>query len=109
MSSQLHRIRFDRAPANTEDVTVTVAPVITGTATQGQTLTCSAPTTVGLTPTVTRQWYRDKTLISGATSATYVLQAADVGKRIACAVSLANANAPTKVVVTRPTAVVIAS
>jgi hypothetical protein len=106
MSSQLHRIRFDREPANAEDTTVVVYPAVTGTTTQGQTLTCSAPTVRGLTPTITYQWYRGGTLISGATAATRVLAAGDVGHRMSCAVSVANARVPTKVVVTRPTAVV---
>lgn len=105
-SSQLHRIRTDREPSNAEDIIVTVHPSITGTPTNGQTLTCSTPTTRGLTPTITRQWYRGSTLISGATAATRVLAAGDVGHRMSCVVSLANAKVPTKVVVTRPTAVV---
>ncbi len=61
------------------------APVISGTGTEGQTLT-SAP---GLwfdnsanTTTVVRQWLRNGTAISGATGATYIVGGADGGTNI---------------------------
>jgi predicted secreted protein len=68
----------------------TVAPAITGTTQQGQTLTVSNGTWTG-SPSYTRQWQRNTGAgfgnISGATSATYVLQAGDVGATIRCLVT----------------------
>lgn len=61
--------------------TFTAAPAITGTAQVGQTLTGSDGTIVGGT-FASRRWLRDGVAISGATAATYVVQAADVGKQI---------------------------
>lgn len=58
-------------------------PTKSGTATNGQTLTGTNGTFTGMgTITITRQWYRDNDPIVGATNATYVLTAADVGKKI---------------------------
>ena len=68
----------------------TVAPAITGTTQQGQTLTVSNGTWTG-SPSYARQWQRNTGAgfgnISGATSATYVLQAGDVGATIRCLVT----------------------
>lgn len=69
---------------------VTVAPAITGTTEEGETLTVSNGTWTG-TPSYARQWQRNTGAgfanISGATSATYVLQAGDVGATIRCLVT----------------------
>jgi len=73
------------APVNT------VAPTVSGTATQGQTLTTTNGTWTGATPTFTYQWFRATTVISGATATSYVLQAADVGSTIHCKVTATNA------------------
>jgi hypothetical protein len=74
------------APVNT------VAPVVSGTATFGQTLSTTNGTWTGVpTPTFTYQWQRVTTNISGATSSTYVLVAADVGNTIRCVVTATNA------------------
>ena len=74
------------APANT------VAPAVTGTATVGQTLSTTNGTWTGVpTPTFTYQWQRVTTNISGATSSTYVLVAADAGSTIRCVVTATNA------------------
>ena len=66
-------------------------PTITGTAQVGQTLTASTKgvsDSDGLTnATYTYQWLTDDTEISGATSSTYTLVAADVGKAIKVRVS----------------------
>ena len=76
---------FTSAPVNT------VAPAVTGTATFGQTLSCSTGTWTGIpTPTYTYQWQRVTTNISGATSSTYVLVQADVGSTIRCVVTATN-------------------
>lgn len=89
------------------------APVVTGTATQGQTLSCTTGTWTGA-PTITYayQWYRALvdgsnnvltdgngnplgTPIGGATSSTYVLVLADVGSKIFCTVTASNAGGST--------------
>lgn len=70
----------------------TVAPAVTGTATFGQTLTTTNGTWTGApAPTFTYQWQRVTTNISGATSSTYVLVAADVGNTVRCVVTATNA------------------
>ncbi len=71
------------APANT------VAPAITGTAQEGQTLTCSTGTWSG-SPTYTYQWKRNGSNIGSATNSTYVLVTADVGQSIKCTVTATN-------------------
>jgi hypothetical protein len=73
------------APANT------VAPAVTGTATVGQTLACSTGTWTG-TPTITYayQWKRAGSAISGATSSTYALVAADASVAVKCTVTATN-------------------
>lgn len=77
---------FTSAPVNT------VAPVVSGTTTFGQTLSCTTGTWTGIpTPTYTYQWFRSpSTSISGATSSTYVLVQADVGSTIYCRVTATN-------------------
>ena len=69
----------------------TGAPTITGTAQVGQTLTAGTTgisDSDGLTnATYTYQWLTDDTEVSGATSSTYTLVAADVGKAIKVRVS----------------------
>ncbi len=69
----------------------TGAVTITGTATQGQTLTAVTTTIADPdgpeTLTFSYQWKRDGTDISGATAATYTLAQADVGAAIAVTVS----------------------
>lgn len=66
-----------------------VAPAITGTAQEGQTLTCSTGTWSG-SPTYTYQWKRNGNNIGGATSSTYLLVTADVGQSILCTVTATN-------------------
>lgn len=70
--------------------TNTTAPSITGTATVGETLTAVAGTWTG-SPTVTRQWLRGGTEISGATGTTYLLVAADEGATITVQETATNA------------------
>ena len=55
---------------------------ISGTATQGQTLTATVSDDDGVTGTITYQWKRGEADIIGANSATYVLVQADVGSTI---------------------------
>ena len=70
--------------------TNTVAPAITGTAQEGQTLTCSTGTWTG-SPTYTYQWKRNGSNITSATNSTYTLVTADVGQSILCTVTATNA------------------
>ena len=86
-----------------------VAPSITGTAKNGQTLTGASGTIADGTVTA-RQWRRNGAAISGATGATYVVQAADIGTLITFAVTATNGlNTLNKTVGTSaPTATVIA-
>lgn len=59
------------------------APVITGTAAVGATLSYTSGTYAGVpTPTSSQQWTLDGVNISGATGSTYVVQAGDAGKVI---------------------------
>ena len=70
----------------------TVAPAITGTAQEGQTLTCLTGTWTG-TPIITYsyQWKRNNSNIVSATNSTYTLVTADVGQSIKCTVTATNA------------------
>jgi hypothetical protein len=67
----------------------TVAPAITGTAQEGQTLTCSTGTWSG-SPSYTYQWKRNGSNIGSATNSTYTLVTADVGQSIKCTVTATN-------------------
>ena len=69
----------------------TVAPALSGTAQEGQTLTCSTGTWTG-TPiiTYTYQWKRNGSNIGSATNSTYTLVTADVGQSIKCTVTATN-------------------
>jgi len=70
----------------------TVAPAVTGTTTNGQTLTCTPGTFVPAASSTTFQWYRVNqttgafVLIAGATANTRVLAAGDVGFKMFCRV-----------------------
>jgi len=69
-----------------------VAPVVSGTAVIGQTLTTTDGTWTGTTPiTYTYQWQRNGSPILGATSSTYLLVYADVGTNVRCVVTATNA------------------
>ena len=68
----------------------TVAPAVTGTPTEGQTLTTTNGTW-SLSATFARKWQRNTGAgwanIPGATSLTYVLATADVGAQIRCRIT----------------------
>ena len=69
------------APMNTE------VPVIFGGPTVGEYLSCANGLWAGSpTPTFTRQWLRNGTLIAGATGSDYQVQGADEGAGLACEV-----------------------
>jgi hypothetical protein len=80
----------------------TAAPVVTGTALVGDALMCSNGSWTGegmlsvqtgwpLTTPFGYQWLREGSAISGATSASYVVQSADEGHGLACEVTATNA------------------
>lgn len=87
---------------------LTVAPAITGTAQDGQTLTSDNGTFTGdATITYEYQWFRGGTAISGATSSTYDVVTADVGFVISVRVTAIN-DAGTAFGFSAPTSTVIA-
>lgn len=61
-------------------------PVVTGTGTVGQTLTCNPGTWLN-SPTFTYQWMANGVNIAGATAATRVLAAGESGKTVTCMVT----------------------
>jgi hypothetical protein len=69
-----------KLPANS------VLPVISGTKTQGQTLTCTSGTW-SKSPSYAYQWLRSGVPIIGATASTRLLAAGDVGALMSCTVS----------------------
>ena len=74
----------------TATITLPVVPgsiSITGTAQVGQTLTADTTSLGGGSGTISYQWKRGGTAISGATSSTYTLVAADVGYTITVTVT----------------------
>ncbi len=104
-----HSLRFEvRDATDTNKVeispwTITVdnlpptigAVEVSGTAREGETLTCGAAP-AGQSATVTYAWLQSasdgsaKSVIAGATATTYVLRAADVGRKIICRVTAAD-------------------
>lgn len=68
-------------------LTNSVAPVITGTTTTGQTLTSSTGTWSATPDSYTYQWKRAGVAISGETASTHVLVVADEGQLITCTVT----------------------
>ena len=67
-------------------------PSISGTAAQGNVLTCNDGVWIPQPITITRQWIRDaSTVIAGQTAATYSLAAADVTHTVKCRVTGTNA------------------
>ena len=75
-------------PANT------VAPVLSGTPTVGQTLSCTTGTWTNSPTSYAYSWFRGATFISSGASNTYVIVAADTGSSITCFVTATNAAGP---------------
>lgn len=95
------------ATATAPGIVNTVLPVISGTTTEGQTLTT---TSGGWTPTADSygyQWKRAGTPISGATGTTYVLVTADVGNAITVTVTANKSGTSPASVTSAATATVI--
>lgn len=90
MSGNAFKLRA-KCPPGTVPVN-TAAPVISGTATIGQTLAVSAGTWSNSPTGYAYQWKRDGSNISGATSSTYVLVTADGGTTVSCVVTATNAS-----------------
>jgi hypothetical protein len=73
------------APINTS------APVASGTAAVGQTLSCSNGSWSGIsTINFAYKWLRDGSAIEGATNSSYTVQAADQGHGLSCEVTASN-------------------
>lgn len=71
----------------------TAAPTAGGTPALGRTVTCSPGNWSGTpAPALTYQWLRDGTPIAGATTPTYVTQAADQGHALTCTVTATNSS-----------------
>jgi hypothetical protein len=89
----------------------TVAPSVSGSTTQGQTLTCSTGTwntNDAFLGTYTYQWTRAGSNISSATSSTYSTVVADIGNAIACKVTSTNERGATTVTSSNSISVVAA-
>ena len=95
---------------------LTVSPVndgaatlgISGTATQGQTLTANLGADPdGAKTNIVYKWYDDSTLISGATGSAYTLGAGDVGHKISVNVSYTDGQGYAENVTSAQTAAVI--
>lgn len=100
MPSQIVRTRGKAAYRRAADAAGkkpinSVLPAITGTPTQGQTLTVSNGTWTN-SPTYARQWKRAGEPITGATATTYNLVADDAGSVITCTVTATNAGVSTQ-------------
>jgi hypothetical protein len=70
---------------------ISVAPLISGTATEGETLTTTNGTWTNSPVSYTRKWFRNGLEIAGQTGLTYVLTLADVGALITTYVTATNA------------------
>jgi hypothetical protein len=90
----------------------TAAPVASGTAAVGQTLSCASGSWTGLAPLAyAHQWLRDGTAIGGANGSTYVVQVADQGHGLSCQETakneIASVNATSNTVAVPAAAVII--
>lgn len=78
----------NKKPANT------VLPAITGTKTQGQTLTSSTGTWTKSPDSYAYQWNRSGVPIAGATASTRLLAVEDVGATMSCTVTATKSGVP---------------
>lgn len=74
-------IKFQAIPENS------IAPIITGTLSLGQTLFCTTGTWTNSPTSYTYQWENNGLTLSGATSPTYVIQTSDLNENISCEVT----------------------
>lgn len=110
MAGQIQRTRGKAAYRRAADAAGkkpanTVLPAITGTATQGQTLTSSTGTWTNTPDAYAYQWRRAGVPIDGATASTRLLGAADVGSAMSCTVTATNLGVSTSAT-SAPTAAV---
>lgn len=87
----------------------TAAPVVSGTAQVGQTLSVTTGTWTNTPVSYTYQWARNGTTTTGATSNTYVPVTADIGSSLGCRVIASNAGGSSAVANSNATANVIAA
>lgn len=85
----------------------TVIPAITGTAQEGQLLTCSTGTWSNTPTGYTYQWLLDDVEIVAATSNTYTPVVGDVGGTLTCEVIASNAVGDSDPALSNPTATII--
>lgn len=85
-----------------------VLPAITGTKTEGQTLTCSQGTWSNTPEAYAFQWLRDGVPIIGATANTRLLAAGDVGALMSCTVTATNLGV-SAVATSLPTTAIVAA
>lgn len=86
----VHWLPVQRKPRRPPVPTNTAVPTISGTTTQGQTLTAANGTWTGSPTGYAYVWLRNGSAIPGASAQTYVLQAADVGTQISVRVTASN-------------------
>jgi hypothetical protein len=84
LQAQVAALLGGTAPANT------ALPAITGSATVGSVLTATTGTWSNSPTSYAYQWARAGSSISGATSSTYTVASADLGKGITCTVAATN-------------------
>ena len=72
----------------------TAPPAISGTAQQGQTVSCSTGSWTGSPASYAYSWLRTGTSIPGATSSSYTLTSNDVNQAVSCEVVASNAAGP---------------
>lgn len=70
---------------------ISVAPVVSGTPEDGQTLSCTTGTWTNTPSGYTYQWKADAVNIGGATASTFLLTATQIGAMMTCAVVASNA------------------
>jgi hypothetical protein len=87
-------------------LTATPTPTITGTAKSGSKLTATSGTWAPATVVLTYQWERGGSVISGATSSTYTLTAADVGQQLTVVVTGQKVGYRSATKTSNPTAIV---
>jgi hypothetical protein len=87
---------------------ITAPPVISGIEEDGETLSVTTGTWINSPDSYTYQWLNNLATISGATASTYVLQAGDVGDRIACRVTAVKAGHNSASYTAAPTGIIAA-
>ncbi len=96
------------APASAEEEAIvnTAPPVVAGTAAYRETLSATPGAWTPATVTTSYQWLRDGAPVSGATASTYALGLADIGHRLAVAVTATEGEELPVVALSAPTGVV---